>query len=532
MTRRAHCFDPDDAAALDPVPARHWIAMIEPREKPADPDISRQSDFRRRSVFGVAQAMTGRLFQVLVTFGSMAVLARILRPADFGIVATVSAISAFLAVFRDAGLAVAAIRSRELTSQQSTNLFWITLAVSCAVALAIAVIAPLVAGVYRMPEITNVMRALALASVLEGIGLQHGALLRRDMRLGVYTTATVLSEALAVAAAIALAMYGWGYWALVAKALVAAATFSAMLWWFCKFRPGRPRRGSGTLPLIAFGGRLTLAQWLWVVLRKADDALIGWAWGPAVLGFYSRAYSLLLLPTQQLTSPLATAAIPTLSRLQDQPDRFRRYYLRGIEFVTFVGFPLVVLLFVAAEDFVLLVFGSQWLPSVPIFRALGPAALIEMTAAATSWIFTPLGRSDKELRMAAIYVPVFVLGVICGLPWGAIGVAIAISVVRIVAQPFNLRYCYLETPLTLRHYYLSIWKAFTAACLAGALTWGIVVYLGSGLSAGFIRLLVAGAIMPILYMAIFAILPGGARKLAELVQTAREMLSSRRSGQA
>ena len=501
--------------------------MIDPPDKPAETDISRQSNFKRRSIFGVLQALAGRLFQVLVTFGSMVVLARLLSPADFGIVATVSAVAAFLAVFRDAGLAVAAIRSRELTAQQSTNLFWLTLTISTVVALAIAGIAPFVADLYRTPELTNVMRALAIATVLEGLGLQHGALLRRDMRLGVYTTATVASEALAVIAAIYLAMNGWGYWALVAKALVAAGTCSAMLWWFCKFRPGRPRRGSGVFPMVTFGARLTLAQWLWVVLRKADDALIGWAWGPTVLGFYSRAYSLLLLPTQQLTAPLATAVVPTLSRLQDQPDRFRRYYLRGIEFVTFVGFPLVVLLFVVAEDFVLLVFGSQWVASVPIFRALGPATLIEITGVATSWIFTPLGRSDKELKMAAIYVPIFVLGVVCGLPWGAIGVAVAISTVRIVAQPFNLRYCYRDTPLRLRDYYVSIWKPFTAACASGALTWWLVVYVFDAIEGGVVRLLVSCGIMPVLYLAIFAVLPGGAAKLAELVKTAREMKSSR-----
>jgi PST family polysaccharide transporter len=266
------------------------------------------------------------------------------------------------------------------------------------------------------------------------------------------------------------------------------------------------------------------------VLRKADDALLGWAWGVTTVGFYTRAYGLLLLPTQQLTTPLAIAAIPTLSRLQNDPERFRRYYLRGMEFVTFLGFPLVVLLFVVAEDFVTVVFGAKWLPSVPIFRALGPAAMVEMTGAAASWIYTPLGRSDKELRMAAIYVPLFVIAVICGLPWGAIGVACAISIVRVGALPFNLAYCYRDSPVTLRHYYAAIARPFFAALLSGACLWLLCELMAAHFDRGGLRLALAIAAMAVLYLAAFALLRGGRQALAELIATARELISRRSTG--
>jgi O-antigen/teichoic acid export membrane protein len=325
--------------------------------------VSTRADFKRRSILGVAQAMTGRLFQVVLNLASIVILARILSPADFGIIATVSAFMALLIVFRDAGLTMAAVRSAELTPQQSTNMFWMTQALSGLVALGIAALAPVIAGIYGQPELTAVMQVLALAGILEGLGLQHGALLRRELRLGAHAVASVIAESIAIAIAIAGALRGWGYWALVVKMLVSAGINSALLWMLCKWRPGRPRRNSGVMPLVRFGGQLTLAQLLWTVLRKADDALIGWAWGVTQVGYYTRAYGLLLLPTQQLTTPLAIAAIPTLSRLQNEPDRFRRYYLRGMEFVTFLGFPLVVLLFVIAEDFVAFVFGAKWLPS-------------------------------------------------------------------------------------------------------------------------------------------------------------------------
>jgi PST family polysaccharide transporter len=489
--------------------------------------VSSSADFKRRSILGVAQMMTGRLFQVALNFGSVVILARILSPADFGIIATVSAFIALLIVFRDAGLTMAAVRSAELSSQQSTNLFWMTLVLSGAVAIGIAAVAPLIARVYDQPALTAVMQVLALAGILEALGLQHGALLRREMRLGAYATASVIAESIAVAAAVIMALRGWGYWALVVKMLISSAINSALLWMLCKWRPGRPRRNSGVMPMVRFGGQLTLAQWLWTVLRKSDDALIGWAWGATAVGYYTRAYGLLLLPTQQLSSPLAMAAIPTLSRLQDDPERFRRYYLRGLEFVTFVGFPLVVLLFVVADDFVSFVFGEKWLPSVPIFRALGPAALIEMTAPAASWIYTPLGRSDRELKMAAVYVPLYVGAVLCGLPWGAIGVAWGISIVRVLAQPFNLAYCYHGSPVRLSQYYASVSRPFTAAVSSGALAWVLHHTVIPALPGQLLRLTLTATAMACLYLGIFALLPGGRASLAALIGTARELLNKR-----
>jgi O-antigen/teichoic acid export membrane protein len=492
--------------------------------------VSTGADFKRRSILGVAQMMTGRLFQVALNFGSIVILARILAPADFGIIATVSAFIAFLIVFRDAGLTMAAVRSAELTSQQSSNLFWMTVGLSMVVALLIAGMAPLIADVYDQPKLTAVMQVLAVAGILEALGLQHGALLRRELRLGAFTMASVIAESIAIAFAVFTALHGWSYWALVGKMVLSSAINSLLLWIFCKWRPGRPRRNSGVMPLVRFGGQLTLAQWLWTVLRKADDALIGWAWGATAVGYYTRAYGLLLMPTQQLTSPLAMAAIPTLSRLQDDPARFRRYYLRGIEFVTFIGFPLVVLLFVVAEDFVSFVFGEKWLPSVPIFRALGPASLIEMTAPAASWIYTPLGRSDRELKMAAVYVPLYVGAVLCGLPWGALGVAWGISIVRVLAQPFNLAYCYRGSPVQLRQYYAAVSRPFTAAIASGVLAWVIQHQLvAAALGGALLRLASTATLTALLYLGIFALLPGGRTRLAELVNTARELLHKRGS---
>jgi O-antigen/teichoic acid export membrane protein len=489
--------------------------------------VSSSADFKRRSIVGVAQVMSGRLFQVALNFASIVVLARILSPADFGIIATVSAFIALLIVFRDAGLTMAAVRAAELTAQQSTNMFWMTLALSAMVALGVATTAPLISQLYHQPELTAVMQVLAFAGILEALGLQHGALLRRELRLGAYAMSGVVAETVAIAVAIAGALNGWAYWALVAKMLIGSAINSALLWMLCKWRPGRPRRNSGVMPLVRFGGQLTLAQWLWTVLRKVDDALISWAWGATAVGYYTRAYGLLLLPTQQLTTPLAMAAIPTLSRLQDDAPRFRRYYLRALEFVAFIGFPLVVLLFVVAEDFVSFVFGDKWLPSVPIFRALGPAALVEMMAPAASWIYTPLGRSDRELRMAAIYVPLYVVAVLCGLPWGAIGVACGISLVRVLAQPFNLAYCYRGSPVSLQQFFLAVGRPFLAAMVSGVVAWALHRTIAAALTIQLLRLVCTGTAMALLYLLAFGLLPGGRVSLAELFATARELILRR-----
>jgi PST family polysaccharide transporter len=179
--------------------------------------------------------------------------------------------------------------------------------------------------------------------------------------------------------------------------------------------------------MLAFGGHLTGFNLLNYLTRNGDNVLLGRFLGPGPLGIYSKAYGLLMLPVQQINAPVNGVILPALSRLQNQPDQYRRYYLRAVECLSFIGMPMIVFAFTDAQPLVLTALGPKWMGAVQIFRLLAPAALVGTINSAPGWIFTSLGRTDRQLFWAVVSSPIILVGFIIGLHWGAAGVAVSFS---------------------------------------------------------------------------------------------------------
>lgn len=489
-----------------------------------------RADLKSRSIRGAAYMFLGRAALVVLNFASLMVLARLLTPFDFGVIAMVSVITGFIEIFRDAGFSTATIQRADITHAQVSTLFWANCVLSLLVALVIWAMSPLVAWFYDRPELVAVTKACAVGTFLSGLALQHSALLQRQLQLGRINAAFLLSQIAGITVAIASAMHGAGYWALVAKQVVTAGCNSALLWKMTGWRPGWPVRGSGVRPMIKFGGALTGARVLTHVARKTDDLLIGKVWGADALGFYSRAYSLLLLPTSELSAPLSLAVIPALSALQSDVERFRRYYRKAIELAAFLGYPLVVVLFVVADEMVLTVLGEQWRSSIEIFRMLGLATLIEVTASAGWWISISTGRGGRLLKLSMVTTPLLIAAIVAGLPWGAIGVAAALSIVRFVYYVPGLTYCYHGTPVRLSDFISAIWRPAVAAIVSGAVLYGIEVTWLDGLRGLVTRLTVMGGIFCMLYLGLFTFLPEGKLRLIGMLHNISYLAPSAKRG--
>jgi PST family polysaccharide transporter len=175
--------------------------------------------------------------------------------------------------------------------------------------------------------------------------------------------------------------------------------------------------------MIRFGVFLTGFNFVNYFARNADNVLIGWWWGASPLGLYSRAYALLTLPIRQINGPISAAAIPALSRLQDDPARYARFYVRGVSLSTLLAMPGVAFMFVAADDLVALILGAQWAGTVPIFRVLAVAALMQVVSNSQGWLYVSGGRTKAMFAWGLVSAPLFVLGFALGLPWGPVGVA-------------------------------------------------------------------------------------------------------------
>lgn len=377
------------------------------------------------------------------------VLARLLTPTDFGLVAMVGSITGLGQAFADLGLSEATIQRQDITHEQVSNLLWINVAIGLGLMLVTMALAPVLTWFYREPPLMSITFVLSLTFLIGGLRVQHSALLQRQMRFAAIATRDTVAVTVAVTSSIVLAWRGAGYWALVAYPLAFNSTQTMFSWVMVRWIPGLPRRGTKVGGLVAFGGNVAGSYLVTYLNRSTDNVLIGWYWGAGPLGLYSRAFNLLLRPVNQLTGPLSNIMVPALSRVQNDPERFARYYLRTVNLIMWIVAPVFGFLFVAATPVVLLVLGHQWRAAAPVFRFLCIAAPAILLSSPTNWLLVCRGQSRRLLKLMLILVPISLGSYAVGLPFGIKGVALSGSLVFLGILPWVLKYSFRDTQLTL-----------------------------------------------------------------------------------
>jgi len=485
-------------------------------------------DLRGRSVRGGAHTVLGQMASFVLQLGSTAVLARLLVPQDFGLIAMVMAVTGFVQMFKDLGLSVATVQRAEINHEQISTLFWVNMALSGALMLLTAVLAPMIAWFYGEPRLIGITLALSTTFLLGGLTVQHQALLRRQMRFGTLALIAIGSQAVAVAVGITSATLGAGYWALVIMIASNSAANAAFVWIACRWRPGLPVRGSGVRTMLAFGGQLSVAQFLGYVRRNIDKVLLGATAGAGPLGLYAKSYQLLLLPINQINRPMRRVALPALSRLQHDPERYRRFYSKAIGLLVTCGMPLVVFAFVDVEKVVLTVLGDQWHASIRIFQFLTPMAFIGTFNIAGGWVNLSLGRGDRNLRANMMSTSVLLIAILSGLSNGPLGVAAAISLAGVLSRGPILAYQLHGSHVSMRDVGGAMWRPAAASILAGVLLYASRSLLDS-MNWPLVELVTGAACYGVFYLLAWSILPGGRAILWETLGLLKELRGQRRS---
>ncbi|HEY9803705.1 MAG TPA: lipopolysaccharide biosynthesis protein [Leptolyngbyaceae cyanobacterium] len=387
-----------------------------------------KSDLKGRSVRGGAITVIAQGLKFGLNLVSNILLARLLTPQDYGLVGMVTAVTGFVAIFKDLGLSMATVQKEEITHEQVSNLFWVNIALSIVTTFVTLGIAPVIAWFYNEPQLLWITVGLALGFIISGLGVQHSALLNRQMQYKALTINDVLSMALGVVSAIVAAWFGLGYWALVILPIVTGIVSTVGLWIVCSWRPGLPSRQSGVRSMLIFGSNLTGFNIVNYFARNVDNILIGRLWGAQQLGLYAKAYQLLLLPLQQINAPFERVAIPALSRLIDSPERYKQAYLRILEKLTIITAPLVVFMIATSDWIILLLLGPQWVNASPIFSLLGIIAFTQPVANTTGWLFITQGRTNQMFQWGIVGSTLSVISIVFGVQWGAVGVAASYSI--------------------------------------------------------------------------------------------------------
>lgn len=421
---------------------------------------------------GLAQAL-----KLVLQLCSVAILSRLLSPNDFGLLAMAGPIVAFLAMFQNLGLTQLTVQRPTISHKEINFLFWISTAAGVVVTLVILLIAPVAAAFYGEPDVGLLVAGLALPFLITSSGAQHIALINRRMEFGNLAIIDVATSAVTLIVVVGWALYAPSFWALWAGAVAGAVVSISLSWIYSRWRPSMPRWTEEGWGMIKFGSDLTGFNLANFFARNLDNVIIGKVSGSVSLGLYERAYKLLLFPLTQVTNPLSQVMLPTLSRLVSEPGRYRYAFIRVMRLMLLAILPGVAAAIAMADTLIPFFLGEKWVAAIPIFQALGFAAMVQPLNNPAGWLFISQGRSRDflwcGLATAVIAISAFALGI----TWGPVGVAVCYAVSEILKTPILWWFVCRKGPIRLYDFFGQIWPFIVGGLLAILIIMNVLPYL-------------------------------------------------------
>src|SRR5256712_1072036 len=376
----------------------------------------------------------------LVSFLSTLVVARLLNPADYGLMALVGVWTYAIALMAELGLGVAIVQFPELDDRELNACFWLTMGTSGIGYLVLYASAPAIAAWFASPMLSDVLRVAGLSLPLVALRIVPDGLLRKRLELDRVSQAEVASMLATMPVVLGMAWSGAGVWGLVAGSLGMPLVQNIVSFWFVGWRPGL-RIGSRRLPEIirysvaALGVRVS-----WAVYSQVDVFVLGRVAGGSVLGFFAMAKLLATLPVDKVAVVLNQFTLPIMAGLQDDRPAMRASFLRALRLGACLTVPLCMGMALVADDFVYLALGDKWVPVVPLLRVLCVFGLVHALSVLLPPVFFARYRAAFVFWWNGALLLVMPVAFWVGAVWqGALGVALALVVVYPVLTAWMAR---------------------------------------------------------------------------------------------
>ena len=410
-----------------------------------------------------------QLISQFARIGFMVALARLLSPEEFGLWGMALVFTGFASLLGDIGLGAALIQRATIEPRHLDTVFWMNLGMGLLLTVSLMAGAVPLSSMYSAPQLVPLLTVTSLEFVIKGFSGVHRVLLIRDMNYRTLAVQETVALVIAGTVACLMAATGWGTWSLVGQSLITAIVIAV---WMMIAHPWRPtcRFDTSSLKeLLHFSLHLQAFNLLNYWLRNLDKFLIGRWLGEASLGFYNRAYTTMLLPQSQITGTLERVMWPALARCAHDTTRLRDAYLRTLRIICLMSFPFMIGLAVTARDFVTVVFGAAWAPSVAPLQWLCIAGFLQTPMSTLGWLYLASGRTKRMLVWsviaACITIPAMIIGALSGsieqvALWYAGSSVIIAPLAFIVAAPL--------AALSLRHIASALAGSAAAALMMGA----------------------------------------------------------------
>ena len=382
-------------------------------------------NMRTRTLSGVAWSGAAQLARQVLYFVVSVILARLMSPQEFGLIAMVTVCTNFANLFSDLGLGAAIIQKSDIEERHLSTVFWINIIAGMLITTTVIAAAPIIATFYQEPALRLLTTVLAFNFAIGAFKVVQNALLQKAMNFRKLALIEITSVLISGSTATVAALSGWGVWSIVTQSLVLTTTSVVMVWLRSNWRPSMSCDARAFRELTGFSFNLLGFNFINYWIRNIDHVLVGKYIGSAALGIYSRACGLMLLPVAHISSVIARVMFPVMSTIQKDINKSNEVYLRATRIIALVTFPLMMGLLVVAEPFILTVYGNKWQEVIPILKIFCLNGALQSVGTTVGWIYISQGRTDLMFKWGLFAGAVRGISSIIGLRWGLVGVASA-----------------------------------------------------------------------------------------------------------
>jgi O-antigen/teichoic acid export membrane protein len=467
-------------------------------------------------------ALRGGIVSVVIQYGNGAlqiaaaiVLARLLAPEDFGLVAIVTVLTSFAPLLVDFGLLDATAQRSKITPAQVSGLFWVSSGIGLAVAVVVAACSPLIAWLFGDARLQPISLCIAITFVLSGLSNQHMALLRRTMQFGKIGRIQLFGTLAGTAVAVVAALCGYGYWALVLRPITTSFCVAFGAWLTCRWRPGTPVFDSEVRSMVRFGLHVVGFTVAYTLSRAVDRIALGLLYRPEQVGYYQNAMNLYENSIWSALNQMHAVGSSALSKLQSNPAALRQKYEAALSMLAFFLMPMAAILSVTAEDLTVILLGEKWRAAGTLLSIIALRGISHVVEGSQGWLHLSIGRADRWQNWGVITLLVQVVAVLAGLPFGTSGVAVAVvlasSLIALPSITYAGRPIGIGTALVIR----AVGPQLIGAISTAALGWWLQTAILTDYSS-FARVFLSGVFCMCIYLAIVV----GLFRLSEPIRVA------------
>lgn len=395
---------------------------------------------KKQAISGVIWTFAQQFSVQLINFGVQIILARLLMPEDFGLIAMLMVFVSIGQFLMDGGMTSSLIRMKEPKQVDYSTVFVTNFAISFLIYVLVFTAAPFIANFYGYEVLKDILRIFALTFVVRSFVAVHVAKLTKEMNFKTQMKLQIPSTIVGAIVGVIMAYTGYGVWSLVWLNLTQTIVFTIQNWVFIKWRPSLSFDKNRFKYHFNFGYKLTLSGLLDTIYNDAYRIVIGKFFLPAQVGFFNQAETMRLFPVQQIGSVMGKVTYPLFSNIEGN-DKLRSAYKTTMKLVLFAVIPIMLILILIAEEGFALLFGEKWLPAVPYFQILAIASIIRPISTYNLNILKVKGRSDLFLKVEVIKKVIGVIAIVIGLPFGVMGLVISLTVVSFIFTTINMLYC-------------------------------------------------------------------------------------------